>query len=50
VDFYHDSNTDILWQNDNDSAALWDMDGTAITQSGLATTPSKEVTPAEQTK
>jgi hypothetical protein len=36
-DFYGDGHTDILWQNDNGSVALWDMSGTNIVGGGLVT-------------
>ena len=34
-DFYGDGHTDILWQNDNGSVAIWDMNGDQISQSGV---------------
>ena len=33
-DFYHNGHTDILWQHDNSSLALWDMNGATISKSG----------------
>ena len=33
--FYGDGNTDIVWQNDDGSVALWEMSGTNIVGGGL---------------
>jgi hypothetical protein len=38
-DFYGDGHTDILWQNDNGSVAIWDMNGTSIIGGGLVSDP-----------
>ena len=36
-DFFGDGNTAILFQNDDGSVALWDMDGINVVGGGLAT-------------
>jgi hypothetical protein len=35
-DFNGDSKSDILWQHDNGTAAIWTMDGTDVTFAGAA--------------
>ena len=34
-DFFGDGNAAILWQNDDGSVALWDMNGTNVVGGGL---------------
>ena len=33
-DFYDDGHTDVLWQNDDGAVALWELNGTTISQAG----------------
>jgi hypothetical protein len=34
-DFNHDGHSDILWQNANGQAAVWEMNGTSIVDGGV---------------
>jgi hypothetical protein len=38
-DFNHDGFSDILWQNDDGSVAIWEMCGTNIIESSILANP-----------
>ncbi|WP_428538646.1 beta strand repeat-containing protein [Rhodopila sp.] len=44
-DFYGDHHSDILFQNQDGSVAIWDMNGTEVTHAGNASVNGNEVNP-----
>jgi hypothetical protein len=49
-EFSHGAESDILWQNTDSQVEIWNMDGKAITGSGLATVDGETATPGTNWK